>query len=179
MKHEGQTIRNWILGIIGTVIAGLILAGLNYWIPSLWSFTKTSTSWVWSIATYTVVVPFWALCLIASFVVPTLIQLWNGIRGPTWHDYTMDEFDGIRWRWKYSGDKRVTDLCCYCPSDDTKLVYSEDGGEWQGWKFILGCETCRQRFGPFEGRVRDLEHAIERQIDRKIRNNEWKTDNDA
>ncbi len=176
LQKEGHAVRN---GIIVTVGGGLILGGLNYWIPSLWSLTKGAAAWVWGVANYTIGMPVWGLALIAVFVVPTLVQIWNALRRPKWCDYVEDQFHGMRFRWSWQF-RGVQGLRCYCPQDDTALVFSEDRDRWNvvvavSWH----CETCRRKFGPFEGGgLRYFNASIERQIDRKVRNDEWrKTDN--
>ena len=176
MSHDGQSIRGWMLGIVGTVIAGLLLTGLNYCIPSVWEFTRAAALWIYGTATLPVSVPLWLLCSIGIFFVPTLHQIWKSIRGPNWRQYTADEFESVRWRWRYSGGQ-ITDLWCYCPHDDTKLAYSEEGGEWQGWRLFLHCDTCQRQVGSIDRRIRDVIASIEKT--NRSEDSEWRMETEG
>jgi hypothetical protein len=176
VNDDPRGIRNWILGVLGTVVATLLVAGLNYLIPSVWEFTKSSASWIYGVLTYQVQLPVWSLGIIGALLVPTLHIVWRSFRRPEWHDYTDDMFEGVRWRWKYEGHQ-IVELWCYCPNDDTKLTYSEEGGAHQGWLVHFECDTCHRLVGPLNRRMREIIAGVERQIDRKIRTGDWQPTN--
>jgi hypothetical protein len=73
------------------------------------------------------------------------------------------------WRWRYSEvGSGLDSLWCFCPNDETQLVYVEDYD-----RVWFECETCRKRFGPLSGDKDHVLSMVKRQIDRKIRTGEW------
>ena len=165
--------------IVGTAIGGLLL-GLLQWltgfISTSWHACKLALIWLFHLILSSVPVPVWLIVLVSPLIIPTLFRIFYKIRRkdvkpPTWRDYKEDDIMGMRWRWSYgyySGD--IYDIVCFCPSDDTQLIYED----W-GSKIAFRCETCDRRFGPFEGHRNYFLGRIERQIHRKLRSDEWKT----
>jgi hypothetical protein len=82
--------------------------------------------------------------------------------------YREDQFFHLRWRWKYRNGEPVA-MTPYCLEDDTeqaKIIQMSAGIE-------LDCETCgKPLFLAYES-PKALAFAVRRQIERKIRNEEW------
>ncbi|MEI7534634.1 MAG: hypothetical protein WCK57_09715 [Verrucomicrobiae bacterium] len=175
--------------IIVTVVSTLIVGGLAViasFAPKVWKVIVGFCSWVVSAKIET---PFWLLCLLvlaAGILVLVVLQkmgrskVGEAIVGATlsWKDYVVDNFFGMKWRWRYTSSGQITDLWCYCPRDETCLVYKDDFITERSTMMMqpaigLICETCGQNFGPIAGDKHSLCAKVERQIDRKLRSNEW------
>ena len=115
--------------------------------------------------------------LVLSLILATL-PFWNWLlrktrsrRGPNPADYREDHFHGVVWRWSYGLDNTPINPWCFCPRDDTVLV-------WNYSPYRTGidirCETCAQTYGQFDGDMDYVQEMIVRQIDRRIRSGEWK-----
>ena len=181
-----------VVAVAGTVVGGLILAGILELIGLfgkvvLWIWS--SVSWIWAMLYSSHPVPggvILVLSLLALFglaIVGLMLKvLFQGekkeqqVAGPAFQNYTEDSFDGVRWRWRWRGNQ-VDNLWCFCPRCDAQLVYREGYGETD---FI--CERCPSvgtldSFGSL-GRVvttvpgGDRQYAVaraRREIDRRIR----------
>jgi hypothetical protein len=165
--------------IVGGVVSTLIAAAIVYFVPSVWDGLKYSVSAIWFGLTYLVPIPVWAMIVLISLILPTLFVFASKLAqnpAPSWRDYTRDRFKGMIWRWRYSSTVGgCHNVWCYCPEDDTSLVYSQLGGVYDPKQIVLTCETCGRQFGPFEGDREYFIASIERQIDRKIRTEEWRS----
>lgn len=183
-SDDTHTIRN---GIIATVVGGVILAAilsLLGWLPKLLRWLAALALGVLRHFAGSVQIPIWLLYVLAGgclvLVVRVILSLLSS-GGPTWRDYTQDTFPVLGdmvWRWDYVHGKPF-DVWCYCPNDDTKLVYSTR----QGNRYSLHrnelitrvtCETCGKTYPPVLGDVPYIVNAARRQIDRKLRTGEWK-----
>lgn len=93
-----------------------------------------------------------------------------------WEGYRMDEFKGIVWRWNYNNKNLeklndiiyTSDLKPYCLADDMRLKVKEtvDG-------FELTCQKCDKKLDFKQSRF-DFKKDIIREIERKIRSEEYK-----
>jgi hypothetical protein len=159
------------------VIGGLILAFISWTglFPAVWNSLTIAAKWSYHIFLSSVPIPVWIIALVSPLIIATLLRIFatirrNNVKRLTWRDYKEDDIMGMKWRWNYgyySGD--IHDISCFCPSDDTQLIYKN----W-GSKVVFHCETCDRRFGPFEGHLNYFFGRIQRQIHRKIRSGEWK-----
>lgn len=167
------------------VIAGLITAaiiGAIGFIPGLWAWVLAKISASWNAFCAHIMstheVPSWALYLLAipAFFWLSRIALAAHERltsnEPQQSAYVQDNFFGVTWRWRYVGGA-PTGIWAFCPSCDTQLVYSTNY-EFGHQTVRLHCETCRHDLLQEEGDKDYLVAKAHRQIDRKIRNGEWR-----
>jgi hypothetical protein len=168
------------------VIAGLIVAAiigvLGYFVPSV----GTALKWVanglgllWNHFTSTISVPWWLIYLVSLYLVLRLLRsIRRYVRAlppqatPDYANYTEDVFETVLWRWLWTSDYAdVKQLAPFCPVCDMILV--SKGG---GFTYVmLYCEKCREdRLHFLEGDGRELERKVRRQIDHKLRSEEWK-----
>ncbi|HYW04184.1 MAG TPA: hypothetical protein VFA86_09600 [Gammaproteobacteria bacterium] len=120
----------------------------------------------------------WQLALILLAFLPTLgrglrrlVDMWAGGR----QRYRQDHFLGLRWRWRYRHGA-PTGIWCYCPGDDTQLIYNYSQVDNE---VTFHCETCGKRYGSFAGDYSYVRGLIRRQIDRKLRTGEWRQESAA
>ena len=96
---------------------------------------------------------------------------------PEFYAYNKDEFFNAVWRWSYSGNGLPEDAASFCPNCDMQLVYHEDHGGYRAaglTNTILFCEICNERITDVEGDYDHLESRVLREIERKVRSNEYK-----
>jgi hypothetical protein len=157
--------------IRNSVIAGVILLPLTLLFEKVRVFFSDITKWFLFSSKS---IPIW---LVAIFVICTLLCilfLFSKFRSPKWILYKKDNFfDGLIWRWNYSAiSNEILNPHPYCPRDDTMLVYTyidiQHSNTW------FNCETCESRYGPYKGDIIYNRERIKRQIDRKIRNGDYK-----
>jgi len=171
--------------ILHKVLAGLIVAGLLWlatYIPGLWQALSTGFTWCWGKVIQDISLPAWALgplvigdIVLVLALVGKILSWHRANSGPSWTDYTKDDFYGMVWRWDYSPiGGAITGLCCFCPRDDTVLVWIQSHDLAVERETTFRCETCGIDFGTMRGYSWDIEGKVKRQIDRKLRTGEWK-----
>jgi hypothetical protein len=181
------------IGVVIAVISSLVVAAILWllgWLARLLGLLLALGLGLAKRLTGSIAIPFWLFyLLLAGWLVLALKTLHKPRRpgGPSWRDYTEDRFPmfgEIVWRWDYSGVSPVA-VGGYCPRDQTHLVYSTRSANRVRDSFIrlwgagpqetsLKCETCDKEFGPFAGDLDEVISAVCRQIDRKLRSDEWK-----
>jgi hypothetical protein len=163
--------------ILGTAIGGLLL-GLFQWITGfisiVWHACKSAVIWSVHLLLLSIPVPLWLIIIILPIIISTLIKIYAAfmkkkVEFSTSRDYNQDDINGVRWRWRYTANGDIINLYCLCPYDSTQLVYSYDYRQ-----LYFRCETCGEKFGPFEGDHDFVLGMIERQIHRKLRSGESK-----
>lgn len=164
-----------ISGVIASLIAAVILSFFG-WILGSWGFVLVCLKSFWDFLIYPISIPVWLLAILViislGYVIISLVALLKSISKPPWIEYTKDIFDGIVWRWEYSG-KNPCKFYPYCPKDDTKFAINEPS-QWFEPTTIFICDTCRCKWGPFQGSFDNHQSKISRLVDRKIKNEVWK-----
>ena len=141
-----------VVAVAGTVVGGLILAGILELIGLfgkvvLWIWS--SVSWIWAMLYSSHPVPggvIVVLGLLALFGLIIIVLMLKELlyaksestesTEPTFRNYTEDMVDGVRWRWRWRGN-RIDGLWCFCPVCDAQLVPDVGFSETS---FI--CERC-------------------------------------
>jgi hypothetical protein len=175
MEEKGHSIRN---RIVATVVSGLLLAGALAVLPSVWLAIKAFFLWLGGLLTTTASIPVWGLLPLSALALISVLRIAASFlprQEPSlplqdYTAYTQDTFRGITWRWRWISG-RIVDLYPYCPTDDTLLVHND----WVGSYTEFHCETCRKMIAIIQGGDHTyVQSFILRQIDRKVRNDEWK-----
>jgi predicted RNA-binding Zn-ribbon protein involved in translation (DUF1610 family) len=179
-SQESNSVRN---GVIGTVLGGVILAVL----AEIWPPFMSLLIWLWELllaligllgAPYSV--PGWLLLIVGLLATPTVVRFILNFRSPESPPHTRyveDILYGTRWRWSWRTDS-IKNLWCYCPRCDSELVYDDSScrnlyADISKTDFI--CEHCGHlTVGSIVGGDKSYAlSAIEREIRRKIRTNEF------
>jgi hypothetical protein len=165
----------WIVGI---VVSGTIVA---LWqkgeMPHAWSAVTPWLGKTWSFLTDSVSIPRWWNCLsnavAAGWVVYLAIRLYIFRWGKTYRSYIEDEFEGIRFRWKWAkkGSPNDGNPCAikrYCPHCDLEL--SATRSDFSGFTRVDGyvCTDCEEKFP-----LRSDEFIFKR-ITQKVRSGQWR-----
>lgn len=172
--------RGIILAVIGAVISAIATA---IFVPGVFSWLWGVVVLIWRFFTAPVGIPVWLLSLLLFIIVWLVYRgLKRSLRSlatPSYLTYTDDRFFGIHWRWKYLGNQ-LDNPKAYCPECDTLLSIEAAYGMPTGlvtrdytFQTIFYCEHCNWRSKNLDGQYEEIEAKVIRQIDRKIRNNEW------
>ncbi|UFS63476.1 hypothetical protein LOH54_04930 [Sulfurimonas sp. HSL-3221] len=148
---------------------------------SFFSWIWSGILWCWNALNATYALPGWIWLLIFIFAFIGLINIFLAFKGeatiPEYKSYTEDSIYGLVWRWDWVGNQ-ISNLWCYCPNCDATLVYNEPTRrrslfETNQTNFI--CENCGHKIvGTIQGGNKNYAiGAVEREIDRRIRNNEF------
>lgn len=116
-------------------------------------------------------IPIWFASILCLCLVICIVYILIKIRKPKWTSYTSDVFENLRWRWGYDFGNNIEDLKPYCMKDDTLVIYKYLDIHESNTMFT--CETCGSKYGPHQGDINYIKSRIIRQIDRKIRNNQY------
>lgn len=178
--QESNSVRN---GVLGTVIGGIVLAGLaEFWPPF-----KKLLVWIWdqisrltTIFTDSYSVPGLAITALVLLGLPTIVRLFLSFRKQNASPYTRyveDSFYNARWRWGWVAGA-VSNLCALCPRCDSELVYDDSScnsiySDMKKTDFI--CEHCGHvAVASIQGGSKSYAlSAVEREIRRKVRTNEF------
>ena len=180
VEKENHTIRN---GAIASVLGGLILAVI---LSFREAFLKALNSvlqgifWLWHGITASYLVSGWWLWTIVGFGILGFIKLLHAIwpgENPEHLNYCEDYMYGAKWRWQWISNS-ISNLWAYCPNCDCELVYDDSScrrfSEPHKTDFI--CERCRNSVvATVSGGDKNYAiSAIQREIRRRIRTNEYK-----
>ncbi|ENJ1575429.1 hypothetical protein AB0485_003590 [Vibrio parahaemolyticus] len=172
-------------GVIASVVAGVILMIVpkpETWVEHLSGWVTHTKVFLSGIFLDEYALAGWQWLLILPLLVTGFVGLLGKLVNlkplPEHYEYTEDTIRNAKWRWSWSNNQ-IKNLSCYCPVCDCALVYSESdvrshlyGNPYT--KFY--CESCNDNeVSCIEGG--DMRYAyslIEREIDRRVRKQEYK-----
>ncbi|PHS26534.1 MAG: hypothetical protein COA83_02325 [Methylophaga sp.] len=182
-SKESHPIRN---GIIATLVGGILL---SFWKPfkdfmiSLlsWFLSILESIWIWLTSSHEI--NGWLLITLIAISITACVQLiillFKKEQDEYLTQYKSDNLFGAKWHWHYSG-KDITNLWCLCPSCNGELVYSEFTPNRYDYtqdnleaKTEFICENCGSTKCTLKGDKYYAVSSVEREIRRKIRNDEW------
>lgn len=145
-------------------------------IAGFWDFIAKCFRWT----VLDVSIPRWLLIILVFLSAIIILQI--GFKlfkkdNPEYYGYTEDSINGITWRWDW-GFQGVVNLRPYCPNCDMCLTYilPQIWDEAAGTSFY--CDRCEQTMATIKGGGEAYtKGVIVREIDRKVRNKLYKTDN--
>jgi hypothetical protein len=171
-KH---TLRNLIIGIISSVIGGIILI----LIPSFRNIFLKLLRWIWSgvVWVWTFIctshsLPGWILIILFLLAFVGIKKIFLELKtDKEYKHYTEDIIQNVKWRWSWKG-KEISDISPFCQSCDNQLVLKYDH---INYKIDFICERCNKvvatitdanMYGEFD--------PVKREISRKIRTGDFK-----
>ena len=163
--------------VVGGVLAGLILAGILYFVPGAYQWLARVWKTLWGFFTWRIPTPLWLLALLAipliAVIVITVTAFLSSAPPPEFQSYTEERLFNAVWRWEY-GSSGIWNLACFCQSCESRLVYSEGQIGYGGNVTKLIAEHCTREVSETEGDYDYLEARVKREIDRRIRTGEYK-----
>ena len=181
---ESHSVRN---GVIATVVGGVALAALG----ELWPPAKKAGAWLWEQAAWVLsfftdayFVRGWVLALLLVLALVTVVRFLVGLKSqqtPVFASYVEDQLFGAKWRWSWVAGE-VSNLWCFCPRCDSELVYDDSScnsiySTLSKTDFL--CEHChRETVSSIAGGNKNYAlSAVQREIRRKVRTNEYASSN--
>jgi hypothetical protein len=139
---------------------------------------------VWNLAVvfFTLRPPVWLITVLLIFVVE-LRAFWRKRQyeghyeeeEPSPFDlYKEVHFFGALWRWPYYSNV-PSDPWPFCPYCDMELIHSTGGYAAAGGHTVLYCERCDRKILEAQGTLKSIQNRVLREIERKIRTDDWKT----
>lgn len=122
----------------------------------------------------------WVVILLAVLSLPTILlacyivfeKLFPSSSTEThWRNYRMDNFHGLRWRWKFE-DEFIYDMSIFCPACDFQ-VYPMNASSYSVDRIRFRCDACGTMLGEHECSFEVLEDRVKRSIQHKLRNGTW------
>jgi hypothetical protein len=159
-------------------IAGSLATAVIAFVPDVWKSILGVLKNVSEHAQGVTSFPNWSLYLLGGCTLYCLFKIVKVIvanlrsNEVTFKSYIEDYFFNATWRWNWS-NSMPNGIWAFCPVCDTQLVYSEYT-EMHERKITLTCEHCRRAVVNEDGYRDYLVAKVSRQIDRKIRNGDWK-----
>ena len=125
--------------------------------------------------------PAWILLLASILGFICLLTLLTLVKKDSKLDntkYTEDSIYGAKWKWKWQKNQ-ITNLQCYCPNCDSVLVYDDTSSHTRYTdvsKTDFICESCTSQLitSIHGGNKNYAFNAVKREIERRIRINEYK-----
>ena len=125
--------------------------------------------------------PVWILLLSFIFGLICLVTIFALIKRNAKLDYTtytQDNIYGATWKWKWHKNQ-ITNLQCYCPTCSSVLVYDDTSSHTRYTdvtKTDFICESCKSHLvmSIHGGNKNYAFNAVKREIERRIRINEYK-----
>lgn len=139
--------------------------------------------WIWHWVTTTHPVPGWTIILGALLVVGPSILLTRANRfirsrfpsEPDWRGFTEMKFLGVIWRWEYFADGSIGEACPFCPKPGCDMQMTMMVSYLPGAPTRLLCDLCGHEKGVQYDDDR-LQSIVRREIHRRLRNDQWKTE---
>jgi len=188
--QKGIQIENSKIKITIVVIASLILGiGILFFIPQTHDYVVNSffqilfgSIWTYEALLTSYNIPLWVLLVISILALITVIRFLISFQNnekPAYLSYKEDFIYEAKWRWKWTKDQ-ITNIQCYCPTCDSVLVYDDSSCSTRYTdiaKTDFICENCKSQIitSIHGGNNTYAINAVKREIQRRIRTNEYKT----
>jgi hypothetical protein len=172
------------------VIAGAILAGgalaltyfLDLW-PTIWQWVCTASGALVALLGKQLLLPYWlvGLALFPILIFVGLAVLFVAGLGKsddkpapakTWRDFTVGEFEGLRWRWRLTASQGVVGLTPFCVACDFE-GRPELGTYGGDLCTTFECQVCHHRAPRFDGAPSQLEDKVVRHVQHRLRTGAW------
>lgn len=145
---------------------------------TLWSWIVAAWTWLGSVTD----VWNWLLCALSAIalgvgyvVIRVALEARRIQAAPaTPKDYLSDLFESLRWYWSYDYFNRISNLYPCCPDCLLQLEPRYDGSNFSSTRHHYFCEHCKEVKASFKERHEDLAERIQRFIQQKLRNGDWR-----
>ena len=175
MADAKHPIRNSIIAALGAAaITGIAV----YFVPGGWptvfatakKMARTCVTWLGS----SVGLPAWLVLLLSVLaVVLVLAGLFLAIAllrksGDSSDNFTVAEFFGVKWRWKY-GEHGIYHIASFCPTCDLQ-VHAQNASTYRAVdRIVFRCDEGHWQSQDFECSYEELEDRVRRKIQQRLR----------
>jgi len=161
------------MNVKNTAITALITSGIGASITQMFTTFKPLT-FIINLLQEPVVLKVWGFILL-MLVIPCLWLLFRAVSDflePLYYKYITDTLKGLKWQWRWSNYK-IYNLVPLCPNCQYQLTIKRTRDPYSQEEFAeCICEHCGF-IKNFKLSYTYLESQIEREIQLKIRNNEY------
>ena len=142
---------------------------------------QLSMTWLYETLLSSYTLPLWLLLTISFLSLISIVKFFMNFEitsKPEHFSYTEDLVYGAKWKWKWTKDE-VSDIQCYCPKCDAILIYDDRSSHTKYTdvsKTDFICENCNSQIitSIHGGNKKYAINAVKREIERRIRTNEYK-----
>ena len=171
-----------ILSLITGVVSLYFIPQTQEYVIDLLLQIQLGTNWLYEELLTLYTLPLWIILVISIFASITIIKFFLSFQTnskPEYITYIEDFIYETKWRWKWEKDE-ITNIQCYCPKCDAILVYDDSSTHTKHTdlsKTDFICENCNfQIVTSIRGGNKNYAiSAVKREIERRIRTNEYKT----
>jgi hypothetical protein len=89
------------------------------------------------------------------------------------NDYTSDNFDTLKWIWKYGSDGYIYEVVSLCPKCDYQIIPKFANAYHAAPQYEFKCDECGYNGGFCEGEYEEYEQKIKLKIQKNLRTKEW------
>jgi hypothetical protein len=176
MRRKGKKRWTW-LGAIAIAALATYLAP-DTAVSSVWTVIGRAVAWTLKTLSGPVTLPMWVVGLGAAIVlalvavcVTVVIVSATAKTGPNYTDFTNAMVLGIKWTWRWSGNRIDEDsLGPLCPRCDYDLRRIASTYNWEDAS--LKCDHCGEEWH-FQFKMPRLLDRVLREIHRRLRKGEW------
>ena len=171
------------------MIASLIIGISLLYIPRTKEYIINSYTWIltgihWlqntQLTSYNY--PAWMFLAISILILISILVLFLILKKSfkaQYTTYTEDFLYDAKWRWKWTKDE-IINIECYCPKCDSLLVYDDSSCHTKYTEVVKTdfiCENCNSKLvtSIHGGNKKYAINAVKREIQRRIRTEEYKT----
>jgi hypothetical protein len=164
------------------IAAGILalIASVSAYFLGAWPSIKAILSQAWSFVLSSTSVPNWLLgimmvpCLLLGYVLLIGLKEWlaGGESGVSFKNYTKDNFFGLLWMWRYSGNG-IDNLHSLCPRCQYQILPKDASFYAAVPRYDYICDDCGYSAGSIEGDPEELHQKVELKIQKALRTGEW------
>ena len=154
----------------------------NKYVLDLLTLLSAKTILIYNILLSSYTLPLWMLLIISLFALISIIKFFFSFINNTkaeYASYIEDSIYDAKWRWKWAKDE-IVNIECYCPKCDSLLVYDDSSCHTKYTEVVKTdfiCENCKSQIvtSIHGGNKKYAINAVKREIQRRIRTEEYKT----
>ncbi|MDX1505144.1 MAG: hypothetical protein R3221_05475, partial [Spongiibacter sp.] len=157
-----------VIASIGTYIFG-VWPAIGSRLSQALSFTIASTptpNWLLGL----MIIP--CILLIFSMLVAIKDKLSESESTKTWKSYNKDNFFGLLWSWRYTGNQ-IDNLHSLCPRCEYQILPSDASSFSAVPRYDYSCEDCGYSAGSFVGYPEELYQKVQLKIQKALRTGQW------
>lgn len=138
---------------------------------NVWNFFVTKTL-IYNWLIIILIIPF--IILLIAFISHIINTAKGKGKFLSFRDYTSDNFDTLKWIWKYGSEGYIFDVVSLCPRCDYQIMPRFASAYRAAPRYEFKCDECGYNGGVFDGDYEEYEQKIKLKIQKNLRTEEWK-----